>query len=110
ELFADEPIHHLRLVIPLEEEIATFLHYLDEDLFRGSEALRLPGGDSPWSNSFRPYVWLGNDWRGLAWFSETDEPFRLKDRNNAIEVVRRGGEVGLVINMITRPTNLGSEP
>jgi len=55
---------------------------------------------------FRPYVWLGDEDRGLAWFCPSDEPFRPAKADQITEVVRKGGEVVLRINMVGQPVAL----
>lgn len=50
---------------------------------------------------FNPGIWVGNDERGLTWYSESDEFFYLKKRNHAIALTKNNaGEATLRINMI----------
>lgn len=55
---------------------------------------------------FRPFVWLGDEDRGVAWFCPSDEPFRPAKPDQVTEVVRRGDEVILRINMVGQPVVL----
>lgn len=55
---------------------------------------------------FRPYIWLGDEWRGLAWFCPSDEQFRPKDRKLVTEIVRDGKAAVLRINLIQEPLEL----
>lgn len=59
--------------------------------------------------AFRPYVWLGDEWRGLAWFCPSDENFRPKDLKSVTEVLRSDNSVLLRINLIQEPFEL-NEP
>lgn len=55
---------------------------------------------------FRPYVWLGDEWRGLAWFCTSDEQFRPKDPKSVTEIARNGKTTTLRINIIQVPFEL----
>jgi hypothetical protein len=59
--------------------------------------------------AFRPYVWLGDEWRGLAWFCPSDENFRPKDPKSVTELVHNGDSVLLRVNLIQEPFEL-NEP
>lgn len=119
----------IRLVIPLKPEEATHLHAAGGEWFRktvSSIALG-PGNGVLWNSkqncsrdikpinetfgsflttgSFRPYVWIGNATRGLAFMADSDEGWVPDDtrKEAAIEVVRKKGEVQLVLNLVARP-------
>ncbi len=55
---------------------------------------------------FRPYVWLGDEWRGLAWFCPSDRGFEPADRGRVTEIVPGREQTVLRINMIERPRPL----
>lgn len=68
----------------------------------------------PWKkvavNDFVPYVWLGAEERGLAWFGENDKGY-IPDNSKPAQVLTRertpGGErVVLRVYLINRPTTL----
>ena len=55
---------------------------------------------------FNPGIWVGNDERGLTWYSESDEFYYLKNRNQAISLTKNSnGEATLKINMIDHINN-----
>jgi len=57
------------------------------------------------AGSFRPYVWIGNAERGLAFMADNDQGWVPDDSRKvpAIEVVRAGTQVQLVLNLVARP-------
>jgi hypothetical protein len=55
---------------------------------------------------FRPYIWLGDEWRGLAWFCTSDEEFRPADPAKVTEIVPQGDTVLLRINLVQEPVEL----
>ena len=59
--------------------------------------------------SFIPYLFLGDDIRGMAWFAENDKGWTQSDAKPAVQVVRAGETVTLKLNILTAPTRL-AEP
>ena len=62
-----------------------------------------------WLNSFVPYIWLGSEERGLAWFAENDSGWITAKGDNAPplqEIIREGGKVILKIYLINKPTRI----
>lgn len=49
--------------------------------------------------AFVPFYWLGDDERGLFWFSETARDWPNGQESDAIELVRVGGQVHLVLRL-----------
>jgi hypothetical protein len=71
----------------------------------GSKAARA----GPWRNCFTPYVWLGAEERGLAWFGENDKGWiteKLKSKTPIHELLREQDRVVLRIYLINRPATL----
>ena len=63
----------------------------------------------PWRNCFIPYIWLGAEERGLAWFAENDKGWvteKEKSKTPTHELVREGGPVVLRVYLINRPVTL----
>ncbi|MCD6352035.1 MAG: hypothetical protein J7M26_07940, partial [Armatimonadetes bacterium] len=56
--------------------------------------------------AFRPFIWLGDEWRGLAWFCPSDQGFRPADPQKLTQVVRDGKAVLLQINLVEKPVTL----
>ena len=119
----------LRLVIPLKPEVATHLHAVGSEWFRSTvSSIALGSGDGRlWHSgqnsggsdrprnanygkklmtvgNFRPYVWVGNIERGLAFMADSDQGWVPDDSRKvpAIEVVRDNDTVSLVLNLVAR--------
>ena len=113
-------LNELGLEIPIKAENARYIHYSAVN-WGGSDA-RGTGGDTwEWHSRFMPYVWLGDEERGLAWFAESDhwrsaaplrnaaEPrqgWRLRDPDQAITVDKADGVAMLRVHLIDVPTVL----
>jgi len=105
-----------RISIALPEEVAQLMHFQScwaRDNFSGA----VPRGEGTVFRSldtinygrkgaFSPHVWLGNLTRGLSWFADSDEGWSSSPDKSAIEIVRKDGQVELVMNIITRPVTL----
>lgn len=101
-----QTVDRLALEIPLNEKNARYIHAARAD-WAGSYSSGVGEAGWKWEKPFYPYVWLGDEERGLAWFSETDEPFQLNDPAKAIQVEHlANGQVALRINLIDHPVQL----
>ena len=52
---------------------------------------------------FRPFLWLGDDERGLAWFCESDENWFSRDPGRVTQIVRKGDAVILRLRLVSTP-------
>ena len=107
------PIERLDLVIPLREEVAKLMHVCGDGL-RFNYAGEVPKGEGVvWDSrkasrleiagTFIPYIWLGDEERGIAWFADSDEGWVLDDKKPALELIRRKGVVELRVHFINKP-------
>jgi hypothetical protein len=95
----------LMLEIPVRAENARYIHYSAVN-WGGSDA-RGTGGDTwEWHSRFLPYVWFGDEERGLAWFAESDEGWRLRDPDHAITVEKGQGIATLRVHFVDAATVL----
>ncbi|MBI4027734.1 MAG: hypothetical protein HY360_22300 [Verrucomicrobia bacterium] len=102
-------ISGLVLEIPLKPQFAMLKYPYAGHLQKWS-VLDLEGevqGD--WKDCFLPHLWVGNDEKGLAWFAETDEHFKLRDETRAVEIARRSGRIVMRITMVDHPVTV-TEP
>ncbi len=58
---------------------------------------------------FRPYVWLGDDDRGLAWFSESDKNWYAKSGTDVTEIITEGDTVVLRLQLVSMPLALSPD-
>ena len=118
ELLPTKPceVEELRLEIPFAAKHAVLLHYAGDAIRRTCYAGLTPAGQGmvwtsasikPWhqgiKGSFVPYVWLGDDERGLAWFADTTRYWNPGPRGET-ELYRQGQRVTLVVNFIAAAT------
>ncbi len=92
-------LQNLSLEIPLKAEHAGLFHYWPGA--SGSGELK-----SAWTSAFKWILHLGDEDRGLTWFMESDEAFRLLDTGRAIEIIPDKERVLLRINIIDHSITL----
>ena len=93
ELAPKQPLKlsSIRLEVPRLAATARYLHTANFNWVHFSQGLPEAGGH--WSGKFTPYVWLGDEERGLAWCAESDQGWLLKEPKEAIVVQTQGGTV-----------------
>jgi hypothetical protein len=97
-------LEELALEIRLKGSFAKYLYYFPSDCAeKVSNAGYLPPGG--YEGGFRPYVWLGDEQRGLGWFCESDEGWSA-DADNVTTISRDGEQVVLRLCIISRPTEM----
>ncbi|PWU16107.1 MAG: hypothetical protein C5B50_14105 [Verrucomicrobia bacterium] len=88
----------LRLEIPLQAGRAKYLHTASFTWGNFSGGLAEAGGK--WSGPFMPYIWLGDEERGLAWCAESDRGWMLKDPAKAIRIETKGSVVLFTVQLL----------
>lgn len=117
DLTAKGKFNELVLEIPLKPEYAKYFHYVADSGKANSDAGALPSQQgrvfdsrkvfkSAIKGSFIPYIWLGDDKRGIAWFADSYRGWVQDDSLPAIEIVRKSGEVLMIVRFIAKPVNL----
>jgi hypothetical protein len=91
-------LRSLGLEIPRTAKTARYLHSANFTWSNVSQGLPELGGT--WSSPFVPYVWLGDEERGLAWCAESDEGWQLSDPANAVRIETQGNVVRCRFSMI----------
>ncbi len=84
-------LRSVRLEIPRLARTARYLHTANFTWTHKSGGLAECGGH--WSDKFTPYVWLGDEERGLAWCAESARGWLLKDSAHAVGVETHGDVV-----------------
>lgn len=93
----DQPVS-LTLEIPVKQEYAKYLYHFPGRWRSAFNAGALP--QEGWEGPFKPYVWLGDEWRGLAWFCESEAHWHPADKGRTIQIIRRGDVVRLRLNLL----------
>ncbi|BDI32085.1 hypothetical protein CCAX7_41360 [Capsulimonas corticalis] len=107
-------VNSLKLVVPLRNDAANYLHACGEGIRYGFDDRFLPQGKTGalWDSrrvdgqpmlvgSFIPYLWIGNPERGVCWFADSDQGWVPSNQIPAIEIRRDSpGSTDLVLNLI----------
>ena len=81
-------LRSLGLEIPRDAATAKYLHSANYSWSNVSQGLPEMGGK--WSSAFVPYLWLGDEERGLAWFADSDQGWHLSQPAAALGVATQG--------------------
>jgi hypothetical protein len=110
-------ISRLWIEIPLRDTEVPLMHAIGDGVrhnYSGTtpagEGVVWDGSKAPrsntWRNCFVPYVWLGAEESGLAWFGENDRGWVTEKENSkrpTHRLVRRGGVLALEVYLVNRP-------
>ena len=94
-------IDEVTLEIPLAEEHARYFYH-----FPAVWPSKTPNAGelsrAGYVGGFRPFIWLGDEQRGLAWFCESDENWRVDDANLVTEISRTFDSSTKAVQMVLR--------
>lgn len=108
------------LRVPLKKEYARLIHSVcnrmkyndakflpekDGVVWRSSQSAKTPQLEG----SFRPYVWIGQLEKGIAWMSESDRNWSLDPARDALEVVSLEDRTELRIHLVNQATEWTEE-
>ncbi|MBQ7256583.1 MAG: hypothetical protein IJS60_02700 [Abditibacteriota bacterium] len=100
-------VDSLKLNIPYKNEFATLFHYFPKVpvWYAGVNVTKLNAGSVPesWSSDHLPFVWIGNEDKGMQWLCETDEFWKLSDLNKALQINKNDKETVFTLNIIDTP-------
>jgi hypothetical protein len=93
----------LSLEVPIKPQFAKYLYHWPGRWGSAYNAGALPA--EGYHGPFKPVFWLGDEWRGLCWFSESDRNFvaAAGDKANVVDITREGDRIVLRINIIAAP-------
>jgi len=86
------------LKIHIDPKNAKFLSYL----YPGMGSYRGALDKAPKSMTFPYYMWIGDEDRGMCWFSERDLSKQLKDSKKAVEIQARADSIVIKINLLDK--------
>jgi len=115
-------VRSLKLVVPLQNDVADYLHACGEGIRYGFDYRFLPqdktgvlwdsrrvDGQPMQIGSFIPYIWIGNPQGGLCWFADSDQGWVPNNAVPAIEVRRDSKQsTDLVLNLISSDFELNA--
>jgi hypothetical protein len=101
---ADLELSDLSLRIPLRAEHARYLHHVRPSWLEDTAGSLPEAGFE--AVGFMPYVWLGDDDRGLAWFAESEFGWTAQSGQPVVQVKRADDRVDLRIHILNVPTKL----
>ncbi|NLF16704.1 MAG: hypothetical protein GX595_05530 [Lentisphaerae bacterium] len=91
-------LRDLTLEIPLRADQARLLYHFPGRWGSVANSGALPA--EGWTHGFKPYVWLGSEDRGLAWFCESDRHWYPQGSAEALTIRREGDRVVLRCHLI----------
>lgn len=105
----------LWLEIPLKKEIATMYHMYPNGPMKVADSVIQPKSDMSGCGKlpeqsvalpFKPFLWLGNEDRGLGWYAESDRYWQPAETDRTMEVVQEEDTVVLRIRLLdSHPEN-----
>ncbi|HOL66860.1 MAG TPA: DUF6067 family protein, partial [bacterium] len=103
-----EHMDHVAAEVP--EKDGVFWDSLSGKMFRRHElpefgAMARPRRGLVYGN-FVPFVWLGNNHRGLCFMADNDRGWVQSEQKAAVELARRGSTVYLDLNLVAEPVTL----
>lgn len=112
-------VDRLDLVIPLAPERASLMNAITDETRIHYLGTVPDGSGTVWSAAqaprrqldagFVPYVWVGDEERGIAWLAESTRDFWFAPGDSVSELRRRDGMLELVIHFASSPGALGRE-
>jgi hypothetical protein len=93
-------IDDLQLVVPFRREHATYFHYASS-YFGTADAMLMP--EDGVRSAFRPFIWIGDNDRGIMWFAESQAGWRSGGK--PIEVRHKDSATELVIHLVDKPNS-----
>ncbi len=92
------PFDSFTMEIPVQAERALYRHLFSVWILNLPGAVK-PGNGVVETSEWKPFAWLGDNYRGLFWCNESDEMWPNR-KGNAIEFVRNENEVVLRANIV----------
>jgi hypothetical protein len=99
------PAEAMSLEIPVKAENAIYRHRYAASWIPTSGNVP-PGEGVVEKTKWVPFVWLGDNDRGLFWFTEDDSAWANGQAENAIEIVRQGQEIVIRLNLLQKGEKL----
>lgn len=92
------PFDSFTMEIPVQSDRALYRHLFSVWILNLPGAVK-PGNGIVETSEWKPFAWLGDNYRGLFWCNESDEMWPNR-KGNAIEFIRNENEVVLRTNVV----------
>jgi len=113
----EEQIDELILEIPIRNDIAKLMHAMADGIRSPILTGQIPSGQglvwdatkimpSAFPSNFCTYIYLGDEHRGISWFSENDRGWSWDNKKPNLQIVREKDVLKLEINLINKPTRI----
>jgi hypothetical protein len=97
-------LQRLWLEIPLKRERVRLYHYYPGAWGSAANSGAIP--EAGFVLPFKPFVWCGNEERGLGWFAESDQGWQPQTADRVIELLPQGETLVLRIRLSDSATKL----
>lgn len=97
-------VQDLTLEIPLKTTNARYLYHFPGQWGSVANDGFVPKGG--WSHAFKPFVWLGDEDRGFAWWCESDRNWFPQDNKQALTIEPAGPVTYLRCHLIATETKI----
>lgn len=97
-------LNSLSLTVSLSKKHSTLFHYWPNDktsIIPSATAMN-SGATEPMNLPFKPYVWCGDEYRGLGFWCESDKGIELEDPERFITVEDKEDKTELNIRLLDR--------
>ena len=94
----------LSVEMPVLKDHAKYLYHFPGSWGEARNVGALPKRDI--KMGFRPYIWLGDEDRGISLFAESDAGFHVRNPGKVTEIVRRKNRVRLRVHCVSTPIKL----
>lgn len=94
-------LKRLALKIPFKPAHARYLNWT-RSTSAGDKSAHAYGAlpKDGFTGDFRPFVWLGDEDRGLLWFAESMQNWAVRDKNQVIQVKPTADAVELIVTLV----------
>lgn len=92
-------VQELALEMPLKAEHAKYFHFWPGRWGSSYNSRSVP--TEGYQSEFKPFIWLGDEERGLCWFCESDQNFFYPKGAKPIEILRRDNQVVLRVLLVS---------
>ncbi|MEI6500395.1 MAG: glycoside hydrolase domain-containing protein, partial [Armatimonadota bacterium] len=97
-------VDSLVLEVPIKAEFAKYMYFWPGGWGSAYNASTVP--KEGFVGPFKPTYWLGDEWRGLCWFTESDRNFFNPEAAKIVSITPDGKVVRLRISLIGQPTEI----